>query len=68
MSLENLEDDESVDLVGLVRFVQEGQSLRFIEPGPKQTTIERVVELLPDGQFGQAQVIATDREQPSLVR
>lgn len=68
MSLENLEDDESVELVGLVRFAQESESLRFIEPGPKQTTIERVVEILPDGQFGQAQVIATDRERPPLAR
>lgn len=68
MSLENLEDDDSVELVGLVRFAQESESLRFIEPGPKQTTIERVVEILPDGHFGQAQVIATDRSQPPLVR
>jgi len=68
MSLENLEDDESVELVGLVRFVQDGESLlRFIEPGPTKN-IARVVELLPDGQFGQAQVFATDRERPPLAR
>jgi hypothetical protein len=68
LSLENLEDDESVELVGLVRFVQDGESLlRFIEPGPTKN-IARVVELLPDGQFGQAQVFATDRSQPPSVR
>lgn len=68
MSLENLEDDESVELVGLVRFMQDGESMRFIEPGPKQSTVERIVELLPDGQFGQAQVSAADRSRPPSVR
>lgn len=58
MSLSNLEDDESISLIGAVRFDSEDGLLRFIEPGPKQSSVRRVLEILPDGQLGQTLVEA----------
>lgn len=58
MSLSNLEDDESISLIGAVRFDSGDGLLRFIEPGPKQSSVRRVLEILPDGQFGQTLVEA----------
>jgi hypothetical protein len=56
MALENLEDDESIELIGAVQSEVSNEEVRFLEPGPTGSSIMRIVTILPNGQLGQLRV------------
>lgn len=49
MNLDSLNEEKSIELIGAVAAQPTENSIRFIEPSPKGSSMSRIVEILPDG-------------------
>ncbi|MFZ9521265.1 MAG: hypothetical protein ACO3A4_12390 [Silvanigrellaceae bacterium] len=56
MNLDSLNEEKSIELTGAVTAQPSDNSIRFIEPSPKGTSMRRIVEILPDGGWEISQV------------